>query len=150
MFIVSTAGQWLVTVGNSPARYNIWDGPIDETFLGWGDLDGDPDGVFDNLWTVADLAAPPLPGDADGDGDVDAADANVVAVNYGQTVGLGGAADGDHDGNGVVNMLDWDIMAINYGQTVGPEGVSSLPEPASLVLVGVGAYAVLRRRGSRP
>jgi hypothetical protein len=146
MFIVSSGGQWQVAVGNSGGKNNIWDGPIDESFVGFGELTA---ADVANLWTLADLAAPGVPGDADGDGDVDADDAQVVAANYGQLVGVGGPASGDHDGTGRVNLLDWDIMAINYGVGVGPDGVSALPEPASLAMLVIGGLAAFRRRTDR-
>jgi hypothetical protein len=142
MFIVSAGPAWLVVVGNTGGKNNIWDGPIDETFLGWGELSASD---VTNLWTLADVAGPPLPGDADGDGDVDADDANVIAANYGQSVGVQGPAAGDHNGDGTVDLDDWAYVALNYG-AVPADGVTALPEPASLAVFGLGAMAALRRR----
>jgi purple acid phosphatase-like protein/calcineurin-like phosphoesterase family protein/PEP-CTERM motif-containing protein len=80
-----------------------------------------------------------LPGDANGDGAVTDADYTIWADNY-------GAADaswdmGDFNGDGEVTDADYTIWADNYGATDG-----NVPEPTSLGLLGVGAFALIRRR----
>jgi hypothetical protein len=86
-----------------------------------------------------------LPGDADGDGDVDADDAPIISQNYGQSL-AGGASVGDHNFDNRVDLGDWDIFALNFGATTTPEGVAALPEPATLVLAALGGMAIIRRR----
>jgi hypothetical protein len=143
LFIVSGGADWLVTVGNSGGKNNIWDGPIDETFLGWGELSA---AQVLELWELATISTQ-VPGDADGDGDVDADDMSVISLNYGQAT-ANGAADGDHNGDGVVDLDDWDIASSNYG--VGPgEGASSLPEPASALALLAAAPFMFTRRPRR-
>ena len=83
-------------------------------------------------------------GDADGDGDVDAADYIVLKTNMGQASGAV-LADGDFDEDGDVDWDDLQILQDNYGKTsAGASG--TIPEPATLGLLAIGAVAVLRRR----
>lgn len=58
-------------------------------------------------------SCPALPGDADGDCDVDQDDIDIVLFNFGQSVPAG--TRGDLDGNGVVNQDDIDIVLFRYG-----------------------------------
>jgi len=85
-----------------------------------------------------DLPAPP-PGDATLDGQVDGADYTLWADNYlSEDLGWVG---GDFNGDGVTDGADYTIWADNYGV-----GGMSVPEPASLVLLGLSSVALLRRR----
>jgi hypothetical protein len=104
---------------------------------GTGDLFKYGDGLFPGMLS--------LPGDADGDGDVDADDMAVISANYGLATG-NGAADGDHNGDGIVDLSDWSIAAVNFGVIVSDQfGADSLPEPASLMLLITAAAACSRR-----
>jgi hypothetical protein len=95
----------------------------------------------ESLWVEFDLALPPtleidytilpeanLPGDFDGDTDVDAADLADWQASYG--VGAVGDADGDGDTDG----RDFLIWQQNY---TGPQAIAaiSVPEPTSLLVV---------------
>ena len=93
-----------------------------------------------------------LPGDYNDDGTVDAADYVVWRKTEGQT-GAGLAADGD--GNGEVDAGDYALWRAYFGATAanGPalssaEPLSAtVPEPATLTLIILSAFAVsLRRR----
>ncbi len=53
-----------------------------------------------------------IPGDLDGDGDVDLADLSILLAHYGQS---GTPADGDLDGDGDVDLGDLSILLANYG-----------------------------------
>lgn len=88
-----------------------------------------------------------LPGDADGNGIVDQADAAVLAENWGETNGMSWA-DGDFNEDGAVSAADASILAANWGQSLWPAGeAASTPEPAIFSLF-VGAVATLAARRS--
>jgi hypothetical protein len=108
--------------------------------VGFGQANYDVE--FNNLALTGGAVA--IPGDTDGDGDVDANDIAVVSANYGQSV-AGGPADGDHNADGIVNLSDYDIAAINFG-VGGAESVSVIPEPTTLALLVLAGAAMIRRR----
>ncbi len=87
----------------------------------------------------------PLPGDANGDGNVDVTDLGILATNYGA---VGGAewSTGDFSGDGNVDVSDLGILATNYG-VVAAEAV---PEPSTLSLLLFGMLALIRRRRRQP
>ena len=127
-------------------------GTIDDTLLGtitfdlpgWSGgslaivedtLDGGYDLVLSGLLTS-------LIGDADDNGVVNAADYIALKTN----IGLGSGAttaDGDFDGDGDVDFDDLQLLQGNYG--AGSSATGSIPEPATLGLLAVGAMALLRR-----
>ena len=88
-----------------------------------------------------------LPGDANLDGVVDAAD--YVALKHGLGMTTGATyGDGDFDLDGDV---DWDDLQTLLGvmNASGQAGGATIPEPASLALMGMVGVALLRRRGRR-
>jgi hypothetical protein len=109
--------------------------------------------IYDYALDEADIlahyqaGAQQVPGDADGDGDVDTADAQELADNWGS--GPNATWDmGDFDGDGYIGPGDAAILAANWNY--GAEEASSpVPEPATLVGLLSLAFALLltgRRR----
>jgi PEP-CTERM motif-containing protein len=79
-----------------------------------------------------------VPGDANGDGAVTDADYTIWADTYQSTTD----SRADFNGDGTVTDADYTIWADNYGT-----GVGAIPEPTSMVLLGLGVVALIRRRG---
>ena len=83
------------------------------------------------------------PGDATRDGAVDYLDLGIVATLYGQVDAEWDGGDFTHDG--VVNYLDVGVVATEYGWSRGG-GAGSVPEPATLALLALGAGVLLGRK----
>ena len=102
-----------------------------------------------------------LYGDANLDGRVDVSDLAILAANYRKQV-TGGWSMGDFNDDGVVDVKDLALLAANYRQTLGSTavpaydgldaaaiallsqaGVTAVPEPGVLVLLGTGLVGVL-------
>lgn len=106
--------------------------------------------LTDEVFLTSELFFDPfvtLPGDYNGDGEVEAADYEVWRTSYGDTETL--VADGNADG--VVDSADYTIWRDNLGLTW--ESLSSLamvttatPEPSALVLAGLAMVVLSRRR----
>ena len=87
------------------------------------------------------------PGDANNDGGVNVGDLGILAANWQQVTVLGKAwNEGDFTGDDIVNVGDLGVLAANWGWTGTPASSGPAPEPASLVLLGLGSLAMLRRR----
>lgn len=88
-----------------------------------------------------------IPGDADGDQDIDLSDLNAVRNHFGES-GVG-RAEGDLTGDGSVGLDDLNEVRNRFGSsapyTLGPEYAvrqSPVPEPGSLVLLSLGCLVL--------
>lgn len=94
-------------------------------------------------WRVV-LGRTTIPGDADFDGDVDRDDAAIVLTGLGTTDGAA-FVDGDFDFNGAVDGNDVMTLLLGFGSTRATfqpagESTAAVPEPATLLLLGLGAF----------
>jgi len=82
-----------------------------------------------------------LPGDADLDGDVDAADFGALKkfFSVGNTLGHG-----DFDGDGRVDLSDFQTIKQHFGQTLPSSG--QVPEPSTWVLAMLASLGLLFSR----
>ena len=86
----------------------------------------------------------PIPGDVNGDGNVNVDDINVILANY---LGAGGWYDGDLSGDGNINVDDINIVLANYLNSGDPcPQAGTVPEPATMSLLALGGLAFIRRR----
>ncbi len=129
----------LVVAGDLLANSTRWD--LD----GSGDIDAGDVAFLESLLGIGSALA----GDYNGNGSVEQGDLDLVLNNWGgpRTAGFVANADGFATAN--VDQEELDRVLNNWGSTSGP-GLSgvSVPEPATLALVGVGYAAMLRRRGA--
>jgi hypothetical protein len=86
-------------------------------------------------------------GDANIDGNVNGLDLAILAANFGAASGKHWNT-ADYDGNTAVNGLDLAVLAGNFGFSgPGPGGGSvAVPEPASVLLLSMGALIIGFRR----
>jgi hypothetical protein len=84
-----------------------------------------------------------LPGDYNGNGNVDAADYVAWRNNLDQSVTLPNDAS-----PGTVSQADYDVWRRNFGAGSGDSFVSAVPEPAaSLLIIGSVSFLAIRRYG---
>ena len=115
-------------------------------------IEGEIGPLWPGSWTIQDsfgnalrfdvMALPLIPGDANGDGRVDAQDLNSVGINW-QMDGKEWA-DGDFNGDSRVDASDLNILALNWLTDSDEVANGAVPEPGmkALVLVVFVAAAV--------
>ena len=99
---------------------------------------------------------PTLPGDANLDGRVDINDLTITLSNFGQTGMTWSQGNFTYDGR--VNINDLTIVLTNFDRSLAAPplaaGFASVPEPLTLVLLGITVLALLafirRRRLTAP
>jgi len=164
----STADRGLVKSIIDDGSWHLyeWNLEDDSQWEGWVDGDGmisgptlTLDSIFftgagdatiylDSVAQNPDGSLLPLQGDFDGDGDVDAADLQILEAGFGTSSGAT-TGDGDADGDGDVDGEDYLAWQLNYGTTPGPLSQNAaVPEPGSLALLTIAGLLLtsLRRR----
>ena len=98
-----------------PFHYFIRDNAT-STILFMGRFMDPTQGESDLEPTVESAPIDPLPGDTDGDDDVDFADFAVLAQNFGKKADAV-FAEGDFNGDGAIDLRDFVILQGNFGKT---------------------------------
>jgi uncharacterized protein (TIGR03790 family) len=92
---------------------------------------------------------PVVAGDADCDGRVGLTDLALLSGHWNVRSGMTWAT-GDFNGDGVVTVGDLSLLSSNWGwirpSSAPAENPTTVPDPATLSLLSVGAVALLRRR----
>jgi len=126
---------------------------------GWMDGLGTPEVLYDETIGLDDpwdieldiIDKPPVPGDTNGDDVIDHLDLSNLVAQFGGVPGLDSA---DFIADGFIDLDDFAVLRGNFGigAASAPDAAFAatvIPEPATLILLGLGGLAVLRKRCKR-
>ncbi len=123
--------------------------------IDWGSYDGEfatldlpglePGLVWNttDLYNTGEISITGLLGDANNDSMVSADDYGSVQLNFGDVGDINILGDANLDG--VVSADDYGSVQLHFGAMAGA-GYVPVPEPATLSLLVIGGFAILRRR----
>jgi hypothetical protein len=101
---------------------------------------------YDNVSVTVDSLTTPDPNaNFDGDVDVDGADFLIWQGGFGATSQVDNS-NGDADFNGTVAAADLSIWQTQYGSPPPTSAIAAIPEPTSILLLGLGALIAVSRR----
>ena len=153
--LINNQGDFLFSAVFDAGRIGIFNGPdiVDDRIIATGDalfgstLTGIGGArVFNDLGQFAfsytldngtsgiAIASPEVPGDANGDGQVDLLDLDILGANFGAIDAT--IAEGDFNGDNVVDLLDLDILGQNFATAAASRAA---PEPANSLLFAITA-----------
>jgi len=142
------SGMFLAHDGNNSGR------PISNVKLvPWSDVADEtvPNLIIDTTWDPRSVGRSAVPGDTDGDGDVDAVDYGNLIAQFGGPPGGDGA---DFNDDGAVDIGDFTIQRAAFSAATSPGGgpgpdPAATPEPTTISLLAWVCLGVLARRRRR-
>lgn len=152
------AGALIEDAALNPATYGFTN--VTDEAMGLGGIDPDEYLFWDDVHPttaahelIAQVAADilfdalsVLTGDLDFDGFVGIADLNIVLGNWNINVSPGNPLLGDPSGDGFVGIEDLNTVLGNWNAGTPPSEASNIPEPGTVVMLGVGGMGMVRRR----
>ncbi len=144
-FTSATLGTAMISVDPATANASISFANLSAGTVDNNDFVAGKTAVSDTseLLIKFDAAVTAIPGDFDSDGDVDGADFLTWQAGFGTTTGAT-LATGDSDADGDVDGADFLTWQANFGTSAAV--TTTIPEPASMLIISLGSLAMLRRK----